>query len=555
MEILLLLLPTLPLLSAAAIRAMPQGTALRAGRLSVILIVVELALAGALLVGQLAGYQAPVGHGIYRFLLLDPLGTLMATVIAAISLVVHVYSLRYMAEEPRYAHFFMLLDLMTAALMLMVLAGNLILLLVAWHLIGILLYFLLGFETRSRSAQRYALWTLLTYRLGDIPMVLAAALLYHAYGTLYLPKLFELVRIAPGLDIGGWPVVGTAAALIVLSAFARSAQFLLHTWLPYTMEGPTPVSALMHAGIVNAGAFIINRFAPIFINAGSVLHWAFVVGLLTAIIGSMLMLIQNDIKKSLGYSTMGQMGFMIMECGVGAFPLAIFHLIAHGLFKGTLFLNSGGVIGSARHTDNVPKNSVYTFVVERQPSASKPSWLAMALLTVAVPALLLGFAHWFVVSDLFQEQGAIVLLFFGWMTGAQLLYSIHRMESGDPWRMVILAIVSLLIIVVGYTLISYGFGVFLYPDESMRLAIYHAASIDQPWFYILVALITLVIFVGWLLVYRTDRRQGELHNRRALWVNAYTHLSRELYISDLYSLLGRALFRLSGRLNRWLRWL
>ncbi|OBS08082.1 proton-conducting transporter transmembrane domain-containing protein [Acidihalobacter prosperus] len=554
MDVLLLLLTCLPLVSALAVRLAPAGTPLRAGRISATFSVLTLLAALVLFAGQLLSPHHSTAQSGQPLLLLDPLGTLMALVIAAISLVVHLYSLRYMAEEPRYAHFFMLLDLMTASLILMVTAGNLILLLVAWHLIGVLLYFLLGFETRSRSAQRYALWTLLTYRLGDLPIVIAAVLLYHAYGTLYLPHLFELVRDNPSVTAAGIPVVMSAAALIVLSAFARSAQFLLHTWLPYTMEGPTPVSALMHAGIVNAGAFVINRFAPLFIDAGPVLHWAFLVGLLTAIIGSMLMLIQNDIKKSLGYSTMGQMGFMIMECGLGAFSLAIFHLIAHGLFKGTLFLSSGGVIGSARHSDNVPKNSVYTFVVERQPSASKPSWLAMALLTVAVPALLLGFAHWFVSNDIFQEQGAVILLFFGWMTGAQLLYSIHRMETPDPWRMIALAIFSLLIIVVGYTLISYAFGVLLYPDEDMRLAIYHAAGITQPWFYALVGVITLFIFAGWLLVYRSDRRGGD-RREGVIWLAAYTHLSRELYISDFYSLFGRVLFRASARLNRWLRWL
>ena len=113
--------------------------------------------------------------------------------------------------------------------------------------------------------------------------------------------------------------------LLFMGAMGKSAQFLLHTWLPYTMSGPTPVSALMHAGIVNAGGFLINRFAPLFLHTDSVLHWVFIVGLVTAVIGSVLMLAQNDIKKALGYSTMGQMGFMIMECGVGAFSLAIYH--------------------------------------------------------------------------------------------------------------------------------------------------------------------------------------------------------------------------------------
>ena len=190
-------------------------------------------------------------------------------------------------------------------------------------------------------------------------------------------------RILPSADSTGAPrdtvevgaiddaLTTTVGLLVALAAFARSAQFPLHTWLPYTMEGPTPVSALMHAGIVNAGGFLINRFAPLFVHTSVVLHVIFAVGLVTAVLGSILMLTQNDIKKALGYSTMGQMGFMFVECGVGAFSLAIYHLIAHGMFKGTLFLGAGSVIGNARKHDGVPQDDVYTFVVERKPAISR----------------------------------------------------------------------------------------------------------------------------------------------------------------------------------------
>lgn len=552
MKALLFVLPCLPLLSALVVRSLPPDRSALAGRLSAFMTALAASIAAVLLGAMVSGHPAgALGGAAHALLLLDPLSTLMALVITAISLVVHIYSIRYMAEEPRYAHFFMLLDLMTASLLLMVMAGNLVLLLAVWHLIGILLYFLLGFETRSRSAQRYALWTMLTYRFGDIPLVLAVLLLYSAYGTLSIPMLFERISEMPAAAVYGVPATTAAAALILLSAFARSAQFMLHTWLPYTMEGPTPVSALMHAGIVNAGAFIINRFAPLFIDAAAVLHAAFFVGLATALVGSMLMLIQNDVKKSLGYSTMGQMGFMIMECGVGAFSLAIFHLIAHGLFKGTLFLSSGGVIGEARKHDSIPKNPVYTFLVERQAGARKPSWIAMAALTVLVPALMLGLAHWLVASDIFQEQGAVVLLFFGWLAGAQLLYTMHRMETTDPWRMVSLAIVSLAIIVVGYSLTSYAFAVFLYPSESLRLAIYHAAGISRLGFYVFIGFLTAAFLGAWGFIYRADQKQPGWRERTR-WIGAYTHLSRELYIADLYSLAGRGLMRASTQLNRWL---
>ena len=481
----------------------------------------------------------------------------MAAVISGISLIVHVYSVRYMAEDPGYRRFFVLLDAMTGVLLLTIAAGDLITLLVGWHLIGVVLFFLLNHNNRSLQAYRYGFWTFITYRFGDVPMVLAAILLYRAFGAWSLPDIFQQIAARPdALTVFGLPLSETVAGLIALSAFARSAQFFLHTWLPYTMDGPTPVSALMHAGIVNAGAFIINRFAPVFVEADGVLHWLFLVGLLTAVIGSVLMLSQNDIKKALGYSTMGQMGFMIMECGVGAFSLAIFHLIAHGLFKGTLFLASGGVIGKARHDDGVPKDDLYTFVIERRPTGYRQPWILMAAITLAVPALVFGLAHWLVSDSLVIEQGAIILLFFGWVTGAQLLFSIHRMDSETPWRLVTLAVLSLTLVVLGYTFISHAFDLFLYPDAEFRARIYAAAGISQSEFYILVGVLTAVIVFGSMLAYRAASYRNEGHKQpKRSWLAFYALISRELYVADVYALLGRGLIGLSARLNLWLRWI
>jgi NADH-quinone oxidoreductase subunit L len=489
-------------------------------------------------------------------LLFDPLSVLMALVIASISLIVRIYSVRYMAEEAGYSRFFMLLDLMTAALLVMVAAGDLITLLISWYLVGVLLYFLLGHDMRSHSAYRYGFWTLITYRLGDLPLVLAAMLLFHTYGSWSLPVLFERISQNPNavtyLDL---PVTEVTGALVALAAFARSAQFLLHTWLPYTMEGPTPVSALMHAGIVNAGGFLINRFAPVYIYSGDVLHWIFIVGLVTAVIGSVLMLSQNDVKKSLGYSTMGQMGFMIMECGVGAFSLAIFHLIAHGLFKGTLFLSAGSIIGEARQDDGVPKDDLYTFIVERQSPSYKQPWLIMAAITLIVPVFVLLISHLAVAPDLFQKQGAIILLFFGWVTGAQLLFSTYHMSAQNPWRLVGLIVVSFIIVVVGYTLISHAFDQYLYPNPEFASQLYAAAGINHLSFDVLITITTFIIVTGWIRVYYTQRHLG--HHDKSIsnvWLNFYALISREFYINDLYTGLSRNVLAASSRLNVLLRW-
>ena len=360
MERLIIVVVFLPLISALLIQLFAGRIGRSIARISVVFTTLSFILSSVLLALALMGSEIqtfPLGSSVAT-LLFDPLSILLATIILGISLIVHMYSVRYMAEEAAYGQFFVLLDLMTAALLFMVLAGDLITLVISWYLVGVILYFLLGQDTRSQTAYRFAFWTLITYRIGDLPLILAAALLYNAYETWSLKVIFDAIMANPDAhQVLGLPLTHVVAGLIGFAAFARSAQFLLHTWLPYTMDGPTPVSALMHAGIVNAGGFLINRFAPIFIHSGDVLNWIFIVGLITAIFGSLLMLTQNDIKKALGYSTMGQMGFMIMECGVGAFSLAIYHMFAHGVFKGTMFLSAGSVINDARQDDGIPKDS------------------------------------------------------------------------------------------------------------------------------------------------------------------------------------------------------
>lgn len=558
MDQLVLWLPTISLISALLVHLSADRLGRGVVRISIVGAAVVLVLSACLLGLSLLGGDTHL-HMLgasWGGLLFDPLSALMALMIAGVSLLVRVYSIRYMAEEAGYARFFVLLDVMTACLLIMVAAGDLITLLISWHLIGLLLYFLLGHDTRSHSAYRYGFWTLMTCRLGDLPLVMAALLLFHSYDSWWLPEIFAKIAADPDeLTFLDLPVVEVAGGLVALSAFARSAQFLLHTWLPYTMEGPTPVSALMHAGIVNAGGILINRFAPVYVHTDGVLHWVFVVGLVTAIIGSVLMLSQNDVKKSLGYSTMGQMGFMVMECGVGAFSLAIFHLIAHGLFKGTMFLSAGGVIGEARHDDGVPKEDLYTFIVERRSPVYQQPWLIMAVITLAVPIFVLFLSHWAVAPDLFHKQGAIILLFFGWVTGAQLLFSTYHLGVQNPWRLVGLIIVSFVIVVIGYTLISHALDLFLYPNPEFAIRLYHAASIDILSFGTLVSIAALVIVFGWVRVYYQHRhRSDESRSPGDLWLNFYALISREFYINDLYAGLHRGLLSASSHLNVLLRW-
>lgn len=556
----LLLLPALPVLAALGGPVLFGARPHRAARWSIALTTLTMLLAvGLVIVHSMLPQSAMLIQGVPGWsVMLDPLSLAMSTVVAAISLVVHVYSRRYMADEPGYVRFYAMLDLMTACILLMVCAGDLITLLIAWFLVGLVLYALLAHNTQRPAAGRYAFWTFITYRLGDLPMVGAAWLLWQAYGCWDLPTLYARIAADPTAMAAGVQAAPMAALLVALAAFARSAQFPLHTWLPYTMDGPTPVSALMHAGIVNAGGFLFNRFAPMLIHAPDVLHLAFVVGLITALVGSALMLTQNDIKKSLGYSTMGQMGFMVMECGLGAFSLAVYHLIAHGLFKATLFLSAGSVIGQARRDDGVPADDIYTFVVERKSTQSvRLPWMIAAVITVVVPLFVLGVSHWVVAEDFHQKQGAIVLLFFGWVTGAQVFFSIHKLPSENPWRTLGMVLLTFLIIVVGYTLIGHVFEEFLYPEASLRNALYDAAGINLIAFDLVAVLMSLILVGAWLMTFYAQSlnlqgSQGSLRNR--LYINLYALFSREFFVADIYAWASCRMVAAAKRANVVLSW-
>jgi NADH-quinone oxidoreductase subunit L len=222
-----------------------------------------------------------------------------------------------------------------------------VLLFLAWQLLSLLLCLLVHNYSDLPTA-RSSFRTFIMMRLGDIAFLAGIVLAYTLYGTVEFAQLFEqaaanAVTLRP---FGAFEISGATAvtSLIFVGAMSKSAQIPLHMWLPDSLSAPTPIHGLLHAGIINAGGFLLMVLAPLFVLSSPTLHFVFAVGLMTTILGTSMQLVQNDIKKTLGYSTIGQMGFMIMECGLGAFSLAIFHLIAHGMFKATIFLNCGNVI-------------------------------------------------------------------------------------------------------------------------------------------------------------------------------------------------------------------
>ncbi|HEY3165177.1 MAG TPA: NADH-quinone oxidoreductase subunit L, partial [Candidatus Limnocylindrales bacterium] len=269
-------------------------------------------------------------------LLVDNLTACLLIVVLTIGLLVHVYSIGYMSHDPGYWRFFAYLNLFMVSMLLLVAADNFLVVFVAWELVGLSSYLLIGFWKHKQSAALAAKKAFIVNRVGDVGFALGIMAIFVNTGTLNIRESIEtLVHNAATLPIPIWVV----ALLVFAGAMGKSAQFPLHVWLPDAMEGPTPVSALIHAAtMVNAGVYLVARANPIFASAPQVMTLVAAIGIFTAILAASIAMTQNDIKRVLAYSTLSQLGYMFASLGVGAFTAAIFHLMTHGFFKGLLFL-------------------------------------------------------------------------------------------------------------------------------------------------------------------------------------------------------------------------
>lgn len=285
-------------------------------------------------VSPLIGYQ-----GIGLSVKLDAVSATMLLLVTFIGWIVVRYAGTYLNGEDRQGHFTGWLCLTLASVLLLVIAGNLFQLTFAWIGTSLFLHRLLLFYPQRVAARRAARKKFLTARLGDAALIAAAVLLASAYGT---SDIGEILAAARG-GMGG-ALAGAAAGLLALAAILKSALFPTHGWLTEVMETPTPVSALLHAGVINAGGFLLIRFADVMLLAPGVLAALVIVGGFTALFGGLVMLTQPAVKTSLAWSTVAQMGFMIFECGLALFPLALLHIVAHSLYKAHSFLSSGGAV-------------------------------------------------------------------------------------------------------------------------------------------------------------------------------------------------------------------
>ncbi len=293
--------------------------------------------------------------------LIDGLTALMMTVVTGVSLAVHVYTIGYMADDDGYQRFFSYISLFTFSMLMLVMSNNFLQLFFGWEAVGLVSYLLIGFWFKRETAIYANMKAFLVNRVGDFGFLLGIAVVLMFTGSLDYYEVFDradamltaTMQVIPGVD---WSVITLACILLFIGAMGKSAQVPLHVWLPDSMEGPTPISALIHAAtMVTAGIFMVARMSPLFEMSSTALSVVIVIGATTAFFMGLIGIVQNDIKRVVAYSTLSQLGYMTVALGASAYSAAIFHLMTHAFFKALLFLAAGSVIIAIHHEQDIRK--------------------------------------------------------------------------------------------------------------------------------------------------------------------------------------------------------
>ncbi|WP_334119530.1 NADH-quinone oxidoreductase subunit L [Limnobacter sp.] len=288
--------------------------------------------------------------------LVDTLTATMMLVVTSVSLMVHIYTIGYMEEDDGYQRFFSYISLFTFSMLMLVMSNNFLQLFFGWEAVGLVSYLLIGFWYTKPTAIYANLKAFLVNRVGDFGFILGIGLIMASAGSMNYAEVFAQADNLAGQTMPGtdWPLLAVACICLFIGAMGKSAQFPLHVWLPDSMEGPTPISALIHAAtMVTAGIFMVSRMSPLFELSDIALNFVLVIGSITALFMGFLGIIQNDIKRVVAYSTLSQLGYMTVALGVSAYPVAIFHLMTHAFFKALLFLGAGSVIIGMHHDQDI----------------------------------------------------------------------------------------------------------------------------------------------------------------------------------------------------------
>lgn len=346
--------------------------------------------------------------------LIDQLTATMMVVVSLVSLMVHIYTIGYMHDDPGYQRFFSYISLFTFSMMMLVMSNNFLQLFFGWEAVGLVSYLLIGFWYTRPTAIYANLKAFLVNRVGDFGFLLGIALVLMHFGTLDYASVFaqapgivdEKIELIPGMP---WLVITLICILLFVGAMGKSAQFPLHVWLPDSMEGPTPISALIHAAtMVTAGIFMVARMSPLFELSDTALTTILIIGGITTLFMALVAVVQNDIKRVVAYSTLSQLGYMTVALGASAYSAAIFHLMTHAFFKAVLFLGAGSVIIAMHHEQNMQK------------MGGLKSYMPITYLTMFIAALASAGVPGF--SGFFSKDAIIEAVHFANIPGAGFAY-------------------------------------------------------------------------------------------------------------------------------------
>tara|TARA_B100001123_G_scaffold240464_1_gene269023 strand:- start:2111 stop:4021 length:1911 start_codon:yes stop_codon:yes gene_type:complete len=487
---------------------------------------------------------------------IDPLSSIMLVVVSVVSALVHIYSIGYMKDDPNKPRFMSYLSLFTFAMLVLVVSDNFLQLFFGWEGVGLSSYLLIGFWYKKESANKAAIKAFIVNRVGDFGFAIGIFLIFMFFGTLNYNEVFQLVPEFSQEKINFLGFNLNLITLICLFLFAgamgKSAQFFLHTWLPDAMEGPTPVSALIHAAtMVTAGVFLVVRCSPIFEYSQVALNFVAIIGMLTAFFAASVAIVQNDIKRIIAYSTCSQLGYMFFAAGVGAYHVAIFHLFTHAFFKALLFLGSGSVIHSLNNEQDIRNMGG---IWKQMPF----TWIAMIVGTLALTGFpfLSGYYSKDAIIEFAYLKGtnigyfatsvgimtALLTAIYSWRLILKTFHGKFNNESLSKSKIHesgIIIIFPLVILILGSIFAGYLFKDFLighhyvdfWKDSILILQAFNNSHIPIWLLYITPLLVTLAIPLSYFLYIKNDRLLERIKTKNEL---LYKFLLNKWYFDELY---------------------
>ena len=465
MQFLYLVVPLAPLVGAIIAGLVGRAIGRRGAHRLTILGMVVCTLASAIVfVDVLNGnvYNGPVytwlvsGNSSFEIgFLIDRLSATMMLVVSFVSLMVHIYTIGYMADDPGYQRFFSYISLFTFSMLMLVMSNNFLQLFFGWEAVGLVSYLLIGFWYTRPSAIYANLKAFLVNRVGDFGFLLGIALVLMYFGTLDYEMVFDsaprladnTIEVIPG---AAWSLMSLICILLFIGAMGKSAQFPLHVWLPDSMEGPTPISALIHAAtMVTAGIFMVARMSPLYELSETALSVMMVIGAITALFMAFIAIVQNDIKRVVAYSTLSQLGYMTVALGASAYAAGIFHLTTHAFFKALLFLGAGSVIIALHHEQDMRRMgglrkympvTYWTMLIGAISSAGIPGFAGFFSKDAIIEAVRLStlpgatFAYFSVLTTVFVTALYTFRMVFMTFHGPERFHAAHGGEHGAASR-------------------------------------------------------------------------------------------------------------------------